>query len=147
MAVGPIREQCRASARLSERYGRLPVPPEAEVPVAPVPAPVVPVPRAAESVRVAVSPMVPVPAAPGVLMEPDAPVAAVSIGLPLAPVVPAAPVVPVAPGVPTSPALVPAVLSRLLPLPQAPTASTVASASMLLPKVTLCICLLSWLAA
>src|SRR5687768_10358163 len=113
MAVGPIREQCRASARHSERYGRLPVPPQAAVPVAPVPAPV----------------------------------AAVSIVLPLAPVVPAAPVVPVARGVPTSPALVPAVLSRLLPLLQAPTASTVASASMLLPKVTLCICLLSWLAA
>jgi hypothetical protein len=66
-------------------------------------------------------------------IDPDAPAAEVSIPVPL---VPAAPI-PAAPDVPTSPPLIPAVLSRLPPPLQAPTISTVASASMLLPSVTL----------
>jgi hypothetical protein len=76
---------------------------------------------------------VPVPVVPVPDIDPDAPAAEVSIPVP---VVPAAPV-PVVPDVPTSPPLVAAVLSRWPPPLQAPTASTVASASMLLPKVTL----------
>jgi hypothetical protein len=117
------------------------VPPDALVPVAPVPA-LVPVPVWEPGRPLGVlSIIVPLPA-PARLRE------ALSFIVPAAPVpepdglmaesarVPAAPAVPAAPlaeGVPTSPALVPAVLSRLLPLLHAPTASTAVSASMLLP--------------
>ena len=132
------------------------MPPEALVPVAPVPAPVpmpvlepgrpfgvlsliVPVP-VPDRLREALSVIVPVL----VVAEPLAPVAPVpdiepGVRIEVSAAVPAVPLVPVVPpaaGVPTSPPLVPAVLSRLLPLLQAPTASTAASASTLLPIVT-----------
>jgi hypothetical protein len=124
----------------------VPVPPDALVPVAPVPA-LVPVPvwepgrplgvlsiivplPAPARLREALS--VIVPAAPVPDIEPDD-LMAESARVPAAPAVPAAPLVPVADGVPTSPALAAAVLSRLLPLLHAPAASTAASASMLLP--------------
>ncbi|HET6584941.1 MAG TPA: hypothetical protein VFG69_15905 [Nannocystaceae bacterium] len=82
---------------------------------------------------VSVTPVL-LPAAPAPI-EPliAPPLIAVSVVAPLdiaPPVVPAGPAVP-----PTSPPLVPIVLSRLLPVLHAPTASTAASASMLLPFV------------
>jgi hypothetical protein len=90
-----------------------------------VPAPEVPVPLA---------PVVPVPAAP----EPDMLWFILVSELIAPPVVPAAPAAPDADDVaPTSPPLVAVALSRLPPLLHAPTASTAASASMLLPVVTL----------
>ena len=136
------------------------MPPVALVPVAPVPVPVVVfepgrrvpvsliVPAALPVVlpirpRLALSLIVPVP----IELEPLVPVAPVPDIDPEAPIAvsePVAPLVPAAlPAVPTSPPLVPAVLSRLLPLLQAPTASTVASASTLLPIVILRMSLLS----
>jgi hypothetical protein len=131
------------------------VPPVPLVPVAPVPVPVVvfdpgrripvslavPVPERARPTLslivpvllppIELEPLVPVPPVPDI--EPEAPIP-VSVPVPIVPLlVPVAPV----PDVPTSPPLIPAVLSRLLPLLQAPTASTAASASTLLPIVTL----------
>jgi hypothetical protein len=93
----------------------------------------VPVPLRA---RVVLSPCVPVRAesiAPVLLPAAGAiapPLIAVSVAEPLDMAPPVVPAVP-----PTSPALVPIVLSRLLPVLHAPTASTAASASMLLPFV------------
>jgi hypothetical protein len=130
------------------------------VPVAPVPVPVevfepgrrMPVSlgdpvSAPERARPAVSRAVPVPVVPP-LIEPDAlvPVAPVPdiepdapLSVPVVPVAPVVPLVAAAPvlDAPTSPLLVPAVLSRLLPLLQAPTVSTAASASILLPVVNI----------
>lgn len=111
----------------------------------PVPVPVLDMPLVlAAPVLVAPVPVAPAPALPDVppVMEPPV----VDPLLPVVPVeLPAIP--PVAPAAPTSPLLVPAVLSRVLLVLHAPTASTAASASMLLPIVTLRMTALSSIAS
>jgi hypothetical protein len=127
------------------------VPPDPLVPVAPVPAlvpvlepgrerdevsrmaPVSVAARLRDALSLILVPVAPVPLVPEGAVPDIEPVAPIDVSVPIVPAVPAAPV----PDVPTSPALVPAVVSRLLPVLQAPTASTAASASTPLFRVAL----------